>query len=519
MFGQHLLHRNREPEQVHVIIKVEDSNLLDANPLVRSSNRETFSTQVPRYQSLTQQRYSDFIKALKLKLQGRRDGLPNINSTVPHANELAYLVNALDICDGLLPRQIQDEEYNVEYHLVPLTPHRYNANQHQNTNLEGIQHVMWLVDTDGLEFGRQQANGTQTPSLNVLNTARSTSVNPLRRFFNLQSMSNNRLSSKEADLYRNQHSRHFQSRGSESSTAYEEEERVWNSREQRKLRYQRNGTDHHVIFLHPNLEALKYDLSEASGKQVRKSIEEDFYQKNPRSPPEPIYRVATKPSLLFSSEAIEWPNNPLSMPITPFFSYRPDEQSLITRDLLAKFLAPSTVKLSASIRINNFNHMFEQDNEGKRINKFQGRTDPVFFQDAMNPERWNQSIMQSAVYMGKFDERFLIQEPAREILSNEEILRLLCVVKYTARRVCNDEDAGTERQVLWNHPHLCNGVTSIRISDLAGEEQQRVASLYGAGYGGFKPCERRVRRGLRCAHHQQSGGRRYIDPQADSSSD
>ena len=516
MFGQSLLHRNREPEHVHVIIKIEDSNLLDANSLVRKSNKEALSVQQPRYQTLSQHQYQAFSKQLKSNLQDRRDGVPGVTSTVPEANELAYMVNALNVCEDLLPREIQDEEYNVEYHLVPLNIHQHNANQHHNTNLDGIQHVMWLVDTDGLEFGRQRANGTQTPNLDVLNTARSTSVSPLRRFFNLQSMNIKTLTTSEAELYRDQHSRHFQSRGSESSAAYEHESGVWNSTGQRKLRRERNGTDHHVIFLHPNLEALKYDLSELSGNQVRTTLENDTHDNTP------IYYSATKPSLLFSSEAIQWPNHPHKMPITPFFSYRPNEPWPATRAFLGLKLAPEAVNLSASIKIGSFNHMFEQNNAYDRIREFQSRTDPVFFQEALNSERWNQSIMQSAVYMAKFGrnkELFLIDRTAKEILSDEAILRLLCVVKYTARRLVDDENECTDRQVVWNRPHVCNGVTSIRISELDGEERERVESLYGNGYGGFKPCERRVRRGLRCAHHRQGGGRRYIDPQTDSSSE
>ena len=68
--------------------------------------------------------------------------------------------------------------------------------------------------------------------------------------------------------------------------------------------------------------------------------------------------------------------------------------------------------------------------------------------------------MQSAVYMAKFGrnkERFLIDRTAREILSDEAILRLLCVVKYTARRLIDDENDCTDRQVVWNRPHMCNG--------------------------------------------------------------
>ena len=516
MFGQSLLHRNREPEDVHVIIKIEDSNLLDANSLVRRSNKEALSVLQPRYQTLSQHQYNAFSKQLKSTLQDRRDGVPGVSSPVPEANELAYMVNALGICDELLPRQIQNEEYNVEYHLVPLNIHQHNANQHHNTNLDGIQHVIWLVDTDGLEFGRQRANGTQTPNLDVLNAARSTSVSPLRRFFNLQSLTTEVLTHHEAELYRNQHSRYFQSRGSESSAAYEHESGVWNSTGQRKLRRERNGTDHHVIFLHPNLEALKYDLSESSGKQVNSTLEDDTYENTP------IYCSATKPSLLFSSEAIEWPDHPGRMPFTPFFSYRPNEPWPATRAFLGLKLAPEAVNLSASITIGNFNHMFEQNNAHFRIRDFQSRTDPVLFQGALNSERWNQSIMQSAVYMAKYGpakKHFLIQKRASEILSNEAILRLLCVVKYTARRLVDDEHECADRQVIWNQPHVCNGVTSIRISELDGEERERVESLYGNGYGGFKPCERRVRRGLRCAHHRQGGGRRYIDPQTDSSSE
>lgn len=516
MFGQSLLHRNREPEHVHVIIKIEDSNLLDVNTLVRKSNKEALSVLQPRYQTLSQHQYQAFTNQLKSNLQDRRAGKSGVTSNVPEANELAYMVNALDICDEILPRRIQDEGYNVEYHLVPLNIHQHNANQHHNTNLEGIQHVLWLVDTDGLEFGMQQANGTQTPKLDVLNAARSTSVSPLRRFFNLQSLNIRTLTTPEAELYRNQHSRHFQSRGSESSAAYEHESGEWNSTGQRKLRRERNGTDHHVIFLHPNLEALKYDLSESSGLQVKNSIQDDSQPNNP------IHCSATKPSLLFSSEAIEWPNHPGRMPITPFFSYRPNEPWPATRDFLGYKLAPKGVNLSASIKIGNFNHMFEQNNAHVRIRDFQRRTDPVFFQEAMNPERWNQSIMQSAVYMAKYGPNkahFLIHESTSEILSNEAILRLLCVVKYTTRRLTDDEHECADRQVVWNRPHVCNGVTSIRISELDGEERERVESLYGNGYGGFKPCERRVRRGLRCAHHQQGGGRRYIDPQTDSSSE
>ena len=499
-----------------MIIKIEDSNLLDANSLVRKSNREALSVQQPRYRTLTQHQYQAFTNQLKSNLQDRRDGKSGVTSTVPEANELAYMVNALNVCEDLLPREIQDEEYNVEYHLVPLNIHPHNANQQHNTNLDGIQHVMWLVDTDGLEFGRQRAIGTQTPNLNVLNAARSTSVSPLRRFFNLQSLNTEILTKHEAELYRNQHSRHFQSQGSESLATYEHESGVWNSTGQRKLRRERNGTDHHVIFLHPNLEALKYDLSESSGIQVKNSIQDDSHPNNP------IHCSATKPSLLFSSEAIQWPNHPGRMPITPFFSYRPNEPWPATRDFLEYKLAPKAVNLSASIKIGSFNHMFEQNNDHVRIRDFQRQTDSVFFQDAMNSERWNQSIMQSTVYMAKFGrnkELFLIDRTAKEILSDEAILRLLCVVKYTARRLVDDEKECTDRQVVWNRPHVCNGVTSIRISELDGEERERVESLYGNGYGGFKPCERRVRRGLRCAHHRQGGGRRYIDPQTDSSSE
>ena len=516
MFGQSLLHRNREPEHVHVIIKIEDSNLLDANSLVRASNREALSVQQPRYQTLSQHQYQAFTNQLKSNLQDRRAGKSGVTSNVPEANELAYMVNALDVCDEILPRKIKVEEYNVMYHFFPLNKHQHNANQNHNTNFEGIQHVMWLVDTDGLEFGTPQAQGTQTPKLEVLNAARSTSVSPLRRFFNLQSLNTKTLTTPEVELYRNQHSRYFQSRGSESPAAYEHESGVWNSTGQRKLRRERNGTDHHVIFLHPNLEALKYDLSESSGKQVNTTLENDTYDNTP------IYYSATKPSLLFSSEAIEWPNHPRKMPITPFFSYRTNEPWPATRAFLGYKLAPETVNLSASIKIGNFNHMFEQNNAERRISDFRKKTDSKFFQDALDPEWWNQSIMQSAVYMAKFGrnkERFLIDRTAKEILSNEAILRLLCVVKYTVRRLIDDEHECADRQVVWNRPHVCNGVTSIRISELDGEERERVESLYGNGYGGFKPCERRVRQGLRCAHHQQGGGRQYIDPQTDSSSE
>ena len=120
--------------------------------------------------------------------------------------------------------------------------------------------------------------------------------------------------------------------------------------------------------------------------------------------------------------------------------------------------------------------MFEQNNDHVRIRDFQRQTDSVFFQDAMNSERWNQSIMQSTVYMAKFGrnkELFLIDRTAKEILSDEAILRLLCVVKYTARRLVDDEKECTDRQVVWNRPHVCNGVTSIRISELDGEERER----------------------------------------------
>ena len=88
MFGQSLLHRNREPEGVHVIIKIEDSNLLDANSLVRKSNREALSLLQPRYQTLSQHQYQAFSKQLKSTLQARRDGVPGVSSPVPKRTNL-----------------------------------------------------------------------------------------------------------------------------------------------------------------------------------------------------------------------------------------------------------------------------------------------------------------------------------------------------------------------------------------------------------------------------------------------
>ena len=70
----------------------------------------------------------------------------------------------------------------------------------------------------------------------------------------------------------------------------------------------------------------------------------------------------------------------------------------------------------------------------------------------------------------------------------------LNLFKWTS---CVNEESAS---MVWSEPHRCNGKTKIPLHpDHVSEE---ILEKYGRDvYGGFKPCQRYVKRFLRCPHH------------------
>ena len=491
VFMQSLRHQNTVQDTVHLNMIFEDAAILHSNPLIKTSLRAISRT--PNTQQLSNIRKKAFsIFHERLEDLVRTSEYQGTHAAY-HVNIAKYALLCLNTMLEAYTPIIKTGESDVRINLLKqeqlekrgwkLRPNRDDSELDYNT---------WLVDTDGLIFNKDNNTNQRILSdsdLQTLNAARSVSVRPLRKFFNLSvdSMtSEHRLKSNAYPLfYTGQHPSQFRRRGTHDDPEMHERMRqIWQTSAERRRRIFRNGTDHQVIFLHPYSEILEYATNENIRAEMFKRII-DGVECDPT-----VVEEQVGCSLLFSKSTAK----------PPFFAPRTTDQvvnasgkaaaSLASRKNGLKFSSP----LPRDIFFSNYHPK------------------PKF-----DLQEWKESCLQSALYFKKYQPSGENGQPQKrvfpwgqkrgQIMTDDDIQALLSTFKYTVRWVKNNQSSETNRQFVWNRPHRCNGVTTIRIDSLPDDERQRVQSLYGSGYGGLKPCERIVRKDMRCADHRQQGPR------------
>ena len=97
-------------------------------------------------------------------------------------------------------------------------------------------------------------------------------------------------------------------------------------------------------------------------------------------------------------------------------------------------------------------------------------------------------------------ERTVFPLPKAQRLENLPFSENLTFHKLTMNLVSVDNEDSLSRVTAWSDPRRCNGKTLIPLHpDHVSEE---ILERYGTDvYGGFKPCQRYVKKNLRCPHH------------------
>lgn len=492
MLTQSLRHQNTVLDTVHLNMIFEDASILKSNSLIRKSLRQISTrTNTLRRANISRGAFSKFREYLKELVRTSENQGGYAAFEVNIAKCALFCINKMyEAYEPIIKKQKSDVKINL---LVQEEVIRNGWKLRQNSDDSNLDYNTWLVDTDGLIFNTNKNTNQQISSdsdLQTLNSARSVSVNPLRKFFNLSSekiTSEHRIQDNAYPLlYAGQHPSRFRSKGKHDDPEIHVRMcQMWQKSEERRKRIFRNGTDHHIIFLHPNSEILEYTTNE----NIREEIYERIYEGN-GCKPNSVVQEQVGCSLLFSKPTAK----------TPFFDPRTEDHVIVASVKAAISLASPKNGLKFSSQL----------------------TRDTFFscylpKERYNLQEWKESCLQSALYFKKYQpigqngqiqaKRFPWDQKRQEIMTNDDIQALLSTFKYTVRCVKNNESGETNRQAVWNRPHRCNGVTTIRIDSIPENERLRVKSNYGSGYGGFKPCERIVHKDMRCRVHRQQGPR------------
>lgn len=474
----------------------EDANTIKQNPIIRGAI-QTISpdTSQLKFKSLDSGTFSKALNQIKILIQKKEQGEP-VRGNHAEVNvakcALACLLTMHERHSWLLKQRGYEVRYNL-YHQMEVNDGRLRPNQDSSES----NYFTWLVDTDGLNFNSSSGESEATDAdadLSVLNHARSITVQPLWKFINIQARTREILHPNEVVMYQGQHPSRFNLTGSytldPSHNAFVQQ---WESDLARQNRVNRYGTDHLVIFLHPNAEILEYGTNE----EIRIEKFEDIAL----GVEDEIVIQQTNASAVFSTDALPPSGRQTGLPRPPLFLPRTPHKVKRASAYVAANLAGPTKGLlfSRQLRRDRFFELYSPQSQHQS-------------------DDWESSWLQGAIYFKKYKENtdsrtkvFAWTRKIENIMSTEKINGLLSTFKYTVRRLRAPASSDFERQVVWNRPQRCNGITKVRIDDLPEPERQRVETLYGDGYGGYKPCERRVNKHMRCAHHRQGGPRGYYD--------
>lgn len=520
---------NDPPQTVNLNIVFEDETLVKKNPIIQECINGMMlysSEQATGTVSFSEKQMENFVGLLQKKI-GTRESSRIMRDQHASINEAKYamlcLKKVLETQPVRASRRHTEKIFNIEY-LEKFT--KRSTIQHTgqiNLDEDEMQFTFWLLDTDGLDFLSGSKHDVQLGSdedLCLLNRAKSVTVNPLKCFFNIRSRVHSDLAGKERRLYLNQHGFSFQSRTQfEAMSDYFGAERGW--QHERIQRIQTLGTDHFVLFLHPNLEITQYETDGEVSSRFRDELIDHLVEE--RS----ILRRGIRMSALFSQPALEWENAPQRIGLTPYFSHRKNLQSESEFGrIIGKFTQNDHVNLSKRIDKPMFSRFFELDINNNVMKDYLANNNlPETHFESLQSE-WTDSVLQSAVYLGKIKrsgkKELLLKSPIRRILSDEAINSKLALFKYTVflnqtsdhqhDQMNNSAAPIARRHMAWSRPNRCNGRTNILINDLEPSRRERARLLFGNGYNGYKPCERVVKSATRCMHHSQSGPRVYIPP-------
>ena len=477
-----LRNRNIAPEVVHINMVFEDEKTLSANPIIRDAIRATSPVlNGLRFRSLSAHDFHEVKRRLGELIGQRTQGISNLG-TEADANAAKCALTCLKTMHEHHSWCIKQRGYEVQYNLcTQVGQYRYRGAQ-QNRDENELNYFTWLVDTDGLNFRPTASVSDSNASdggLHLLNQTRSITVRPLQRFINVQARTESQNHRDERVLYQGQHPSQFSLTGSYAPDPGRHDfVQQWESLRHRRERIERYGSDHLVIFLHPNSERLEFRRDE--------SIRGRMFERLATSLEDVKQQVHY--SAIFDRDGEKRSDN---LPSPPIFRATQQEACAFVAGRLAH---PNTgLFFAREVPIRRFFSCYSTNHDAD----------------------WEGSCLQVSLYFRKYKNRpednhktFPWDERTETIQSDDEVESLLSTFKYTVRKAENSQTDATERQVVWNRPHRCNGMTQIRIDALPEAEQARVVALYGRGYGGYKPCERLTHK-HRCAAHQQQGPRGY----------
>ena len=319
-------------------------------------------------------------------------------------------------------------------------PHKYIA-ANATTNFEKFdnpQIVFWCLDTDGL-------NLNQT----ILNKAEHITVTPLQRFFK----------GNKATLHRKERNYHHPQNVS-SNIDFSDIKSL------QPLSY--TGTDHFLIMLTPNFERISYSLLKVEKFELRNRLGNTY--QSTKGIPTLGYDLFIGISRLSKSRNV----GNLKLKPTQY------------EDILDLFTESESLSYNWSVdEMDQFLEMVEPKDENS---------------DYGGP------FLSAGIYLKKYKvggKKGVFPLEEVEDSACERITDYLHLFKWTInieRRSNNNNEDSVTRLRAWSDPRRCNGKTLIPLHpDHVSEE---ILERYGTDvYGGFKPCQRYVKKNLRCPHH------------------
>ena len=324
---------------------------------------------------------------------------------------------------------------------------------------DSSQIAVWCLDSDGLQLDEKS-----------LNAGRSVSVTPLQMFIHYQNRKG--LFKNRKKLLTDLSFHHPQSRRNKIKfDTYESIERT-------STKYKYKGTDNFIIMLSPFAEIFRYSINEESLIELEDSLGRSY----PGGEGEPVHGIEAfvGRSYLTGGKKI------------PSLIIRPDQfqevRSLfVTHEAFTK-------------------HWTERD-----VSQFLNLVKPVKEHEDMG---LGGPYIAAGLYLKKG--KVLIEGipvtkfpmPMSQNLPHLNLNKNIAIYKYSAlmkptykiSKSGEKELSGMDRIMVWSDHRRCNGKTLIPLHP--DHVSKEILERYGTDvYGGFKPCQRYVKKNLRCPHH------------------
>ena len=351
--------------------------------------------------------------------------------------KLEYLLQCLDYCYSIV-RSLWTAERGFET-IIEISPlSDVDAEKHPLTNPEDYnfqsdmpQLVFWCLDTDGLQLNQK-----------VLNHQNShVSVKPLRDFI----YSEDKAAPKKKKRLR------FMQVPQNLSTRRNLSHITKNNGIQ-------NSTDHFIILLHPNAEALNYSMRSESKEKLKRHItnENAVWKKKKTMHGTKVFIGI---SLLLKNSEVH---------VQPTF-----KEGIL--DLVQQLFLQNDA----------LSHSWNEDDEKEFLKFVRPNADDF--------NTYERNVLSGSLYIKK-DRRGNFPLMKIRTRVKQPMKDLLTVFKWTTS--VNKKTVSR----IWSEPHRCNGKTKIPLHpDFVSKE---ILDKYGTNvYGGFKPCQRIVKNKLRCRDH------------------